>query len=451
MKWWRQFSLVLPAALLTVQLSGAALAAGFYVSPSQQDANTADVGIDKRGNAIFSWRTFQQATGDVVVQIRKRNALGAFAAPQTLSTNGHDAQFAHIAVNGDGAAMAVWQLDNGDANATTPVQGRARDAGGALGPIFNVAPRPGGAFSYEFANPSVALDAAGNATFAWTGRDKDQEERAYARRRSAGGALGPILALSPPGATDPRMAVNAAGTAIFVWVWNDGAGHNLIQARRLSAAGALGRIKIIAQGTAGSGGGGLPTGNPQVGLDNKGNALIVWEQPDGQGPCGINGCPKILSRTLSKSDAVGTVPQTYTTTVSGGRSPRVAMAGSGDAVVAWLHEGVEFRTRSAGGALGPLRNFSASTSATEPVLKGDPAGNAVAIWNDSGFIRARALSAAGALEPTRKYSIGGHAPAGGVLAVGTQGDAAVAWVQSDGLGQCFGGSSCSRVGAAIDP
>ena len=89
-----------------------------------------------------------------------------------------------------------------------------------------------------------------------------------------------------------RLAVNAGGTAVFVWVWNDGLGHNFIQARRLSAAGVLGPTKIIAQGLPFTGGGGAGTGNPQVGLDRDGNALIVWEQPDGQGPCGINGCPK---------------------------------------------------------------------------------------------------------------------------------------------------------------
>ena len=451
MKLWLPFSLGLPAALLGVQISGAAFAAGFYVSPPRQAANSADVGIDRRGNTTFTWTTFQQATGDVVVQMRKRTAAGAFAAPQTLSTTGHDAQYAHVAVNGAGAGVAVWQLDNGDANATTPVQGRASTAGGALSPIFAVSARPGGNFSFEFANPKVAIDAAGNATFTWTGRDSNQDERAYARRRSAGGTLGPTFVLSPPGGSDARMAVNAGGTAVFVWVWNDGAGHNLIQARRLSAAGTLGPIRTIAQGLPGSGGGGLPTGNPQVGVDRDGNALIVWEQPDGQGPCGINGCPKILSRTLSNSDAVGAVPQTYSTTVSGGRSPQVAVDANGNAVVSWLHGGVEFRTRSAGGALGPLRNFSTSTGATEPVLKGDPAGNIVAVWKDGVFIRARALSAAGALGPTRRYSIDGQGAAGGVLAVGTGGDAAVAWIQSDGLGQCFGGSDCSRAGAAIDP
>jgi hypothetical protein len=246
------------------------------------------------------------------------------------------------------------------------------------------------------------------------------------------------------------MAVNADGDAVFVWVWNDGMGHNLIQARQLYSAGRQGRIKIIAQGIAASGGGGLGTGNPQVGMDSVGNALIVWEQPDGQGPCGINGCPKILSRTLSILGEVGTVPQTLTTTVEGGFSPQVAVDRLGRAVVTWRHQGLEFRTRSADGTLGSVQQFTTSTDATAPVLKGDPAGDTVAVWQNGTVVQARTRSKAGTLGAIDTFSIDGQAASGGVAAIRAH-DAIVAWGQSDGLGQCFGGSSCNRVGAATDP
>jgi hypothetical protein len=451
MKPWLSFSLALPAALMVVQIAGAAFAAGFYASPGGTDASSADVGIDKRGNITFCWTIFDPVAHVVVVQMRKRTAAGAFSGVKTISTTGHDAQPPHVAVNGDGDAVLVWQIRHGDVSTTTPVEGRTVAADGTLGPIFTVAPNPGGPFSFEFANPNVAIDASGNATFTWTGLDENQKRRAYTRRRAADGTFGPIHVLSDPGVSNPRMAVNAQGNAVFAWVWNDGLGHNLIQARRLSAAGTLGSTKIIAQGVAGSGGGGLPTGNPQVGLDSEGNALIVWEQPDGQGPCGINGCPKVLSRTLSNSDEVGAVPQTFTTTVNGGFSPQVAMDEDGNAVVTWLHGGLEFRSRSAGGTLGRLRRFTDLTTAVEPVLKGDPAGNTVAVWRDGTLVKARTRSATGTLGRTRRYSIRGQASFGGVLAVGVRGDVVVAWGQSDGLGQCTGGTSCTRVGAAINP
>jgi hypothetical protein len=247
------------------------------------------------------------------------------------------------------------------------------------------------------------------------------------------------------------MAVNANGAAVFVWVWNDGNGHNLIEARQLSAGGTLGAIKIIAQGPEFSGGGAAGTGNPAVAESSQGNALILWEQPDGQGACGINGCPKVLSRTLSNTGAVGVVPQTFTTTVDGGRSPQIAMTGNGNAFVIWKHAGIEGRTRSAAGTLGSLQKLTISTNADSPLLKGDSSGNTVAAWQNGSVTQARARTSAGVLGPLRSFSIAGHAAALTSLGVGSAGNAVVTWVQSDGLGQCSGGSSCSRIGASAGP
>lgn len=446
-----RFSLSLSAALVLGAQPMAAFAAGFYASPPKLNASSADVGIDSQGNAVFTWTINDPTTQDQLIQLRERTAAGVLGTTVTLSKTGHDAMPSHLAVNGDGAAVVVWQVHHGDASAKTPVQARARSAEGTLGPIFAVVPQPGRNFSFDFANPGVVLDSAGNATFSWTGLDASQKRRIYARRRSAAGALGPILAISLAGASDAKMAVDGNGATVFVWVWNDGQGHNLIEARQLSAGGTFGSIKIIGRGVQGSGGGGLPTGNPQVAVDAQGNALIAWEQPDGQGPCGINGCPKVLARTLSKSGVVGTVSQTLTTTVSGGFWPQVAMDAVGNAVVTWQHNGLEVRGRLANGTLGALQNFTTAADPTPPVLKGDPTGRTIAVWGNAGVIQARARSAAGGMGPVHSYAIGGQPAFSGVLAVGSGGNTMVGWGQSDGLGQCFGGTSCNRVGAAAGP
>jgi hypothetical protein len=441
-----RLSLGLSALLLGVQVSGAAFAGGFYASPARQDASSGDVGVDAQGNAIFSWTHFTPQ--GVVAQSRRRAANGAFAGTQTLSKTGGDAKSAHIAVNGAGAAVFVWLRNAG---AQTPVQGRVRAADGSLSSIFTVESNPGGQFSFDSANPNVAIDDAGNAVFTWIGLDGDQKRRAYARRRSAGGAFGPVMTLSPAVVSEVKMAVNGAGDAVFVWIWNDGVGHNLVQARQLPAGGKQGPIMIIAQGIAPSGGGGRGTVNPRAGMDPDGNALIVWEQPDGEGPCGINGCPKVLARVLKSNGKVVAQPQTLTTTINGGFSPQVAVDSLGRAVVAWLHDGIEFRTRAKNGTLGKVQKFTTAADATEPVLKGDPAGNTVAVWHSGTVVKARARSKAGVLGSPKSFSIGGQSAGGGVLAVGANGDAVVGWVQSDGLGQCSGGSSCSRIGGGVVP
>ena len=309
---------------------------------------------------------------------------------------------------------------------------------------------PGGSFSVD-AYPKVAVDSAGDAYFTWNGLDANAKHRVYARRLSAGGTFGPLLTLSGPGVSDSRMAVNGSAAAIFVWAAKVDSSHNDIQARQLTSSGVLGPIKTIGEGVAPEAGGGLGTVNPEAGIDSQGNSYIVWEQPDGHGACGIFGCPKVLGRPLSASGTVGTVPQTLTTTVDGGFSPQIAMTANGNAFVMWKHAGMEGRTRSAAGALGPLQKLTANTGADIPLLKGDATGNTVAVWQNGGVVQARARTAAGALGLLRSFSIGTQPAGGAALGVGSAGNAVIAWGQSDGLGQCFGGSSCGRVGAAVGP
>jgi hypothetical protein len=152
--------------LVVVAVSGAALTSPFYVSPAQQSANMGDVSVSPEGKAFVVWQRFYQPTGDEVVAMRTRTAAGTFGTPQILSTGGHDALPPKVAT-WSGGCVVVWQLNHGNASATTPIQGKTCASDGALGPLFTVAPHPGGSFSYEFAYPNVATDAAGDAFFTW--------------------------------------------------------------------------------------------------------------------------------------------------------------------------------------------------------------------------------------------------------------------------------------------
>ena len=442
--------LTLLFGLVVVAVSGAAFTPPFYYSPAKQSANSPVASVSPQNKSFVVWQRFDQSSGNAVIEMRTRTTGGTFGTPQILSSGGHDAITPDVAT-WSGGCVVVWQLDRGDASATTPIQGKPCATDGAAGPFFTVTPHPGGSFSYEFAHPHVALDSSGDATFSWIGLDGNGKKRAFARRRSAGGTFGPTLSLSPTGVNEVKMAVNANGAAVFVWVWNDGNGHNLIEARQLSAGGVLGAIKIIGQGIEYSGGGGLGTGNPAVAIDSQANSYVVWEQPDGMGACGINGCPKVLGRSLSAAGSVGSVPQTFTTTVDGGRYPQIAMTGNGNAFVVWRHAGIEGRTRSAPGTLGMLQKLTSSSTADYPLLKGDAAGNTVVAWQNGNRVEARSRASGGSLGPFHSFSIGNQSAGGASLGVGSGGPAILTWVQSDGLGQCSGGSSCSRIGASAGP
>ena len=87
---------------------------------------------------------------------------------------------------------------------------------------------------------SLAVDAAGDAVFAWR-RFDGTNDRIQAQTRSAAGVLGPVRTLSAAGqpAFGNQVAIDGAGNAVITWLRNDGA-FDIAQARRVSAAGVVG-------------------------------------------------------------------------------------------------------------------------------------------------------------------------------------------------------------------
>lgn len=73
----------------------------------------------------------------------------------------------------------------------------------------------------------VAVDADGDAAFAWMGFD-GADFRIQARARSASGALGTVQTLSDAGqnAASPQLAADVDGDAVAVWEHWDGANMN---------------------------------------------------------------------------------------------------------------------------------------------------------------------------------------------------------------------------------
>ena len=109
------------------------------------------------------------------------------------------------------------------------VQTRARSADGVLSPIRNLSPSLGGVD-----NVHADADSDGDAVVVWEA-DMGTYHQVQARTRTADGRRGPLLQLSPPGqdATRPQVAVDADGDAVFAWQRLDGTSHRA-EARVLS-------------------------------------------------------------------------------------------------------------------------------------------------------------------------------------------------------------------------
>ena len=283
------------------------------LSPSGQDASGPQVAVDVDGDAVFTWLRFDGA--NVRVQARARSAAGALSAVQTLSDAGQNAFDPHVAVDASGDAVFAWTRSDG---ANDRVQARARSAAGVLSAVQTLSDAGQGAFS-----PQVAVDASGDAIFAW-GRSDGANDRVQARARSAAGALSAVQTLSSGGrnAAEPQVAVDTDGDAVFAWRRFDGA-SNRVQARARSAAGALSAVQTVSDA-------GQFAIDPQVAVDADGDAVFAWRRSDGAND-------RVQARARSAAGALSAV-QDLSAAGLNASAPQVAVDADGDAVFAWEND-----------------------------------------------------------------------------------------------------------------
>jgi hypothetical protein len=194
-----------------------------------QDALEPDVAVDDDGDATYAWRR-QDSAGDFIAQTRRRTAAGTLSEVRDLSAAGQTAVEPAVAVDPDDDAAFAWRRSNGS-NAV--IQSRFRTPDGTLGQAQTISGTGQNALT-----PSVGMDTAGNATFAWI-RSNGTHNIAQTRRRPAGGSFSSTQNLSAPGAnaSDLQLAVALGGDAVFAWER-----AFVVQGRRRTAAGAFGPI-----------------------------------------------------------------------------------------------------------------------------------------------------------------------------------------------------------------
>jgi 6-phosphogluconolactonase (cycloisomerase 2 family) len=366
--------------------------AAVTLSAASQPADNPQVAVDQNANAVFTWSGRDNSGGCFGgcfrAQARARSATGALTGTQTLSAPDQGIGGPQVGVDQDGDAVFAWQrsMDTncpdqfGNPTQCVNVQARARSAAGTLSATQT--PSPAGQLAQL---PQVAVDQDGDAVFVWRRLDGTTDcggvacYRIQARARSAAGVLSAVQNVSAAGqhAGDPQVAVDQSGNAVFVWKRFDGA-NDRIQARARSAAGALGATQTLSDV-------GQHAGDPQVAVDPNGNAVFVWRRLDGTTDCDGGGC--FLVQAIARS-AVGALSPVQTLSAGGQDTfgPQVAVDQSDNAVFVWQRlDGAEYRiqarARSAAGALSATQNLSAAGQpARLPQVAVDSSGTAVFVW-----------------------------------------------------------------------
>jgi uncharacterized protein YheU (UPF0270 family) len=448
------------------------------LSAAGQDARDPHVAVDQDGDAIFVWAARDGTTdcdgsGCSRIQARARSAAGVLSTVQTLSAAGQDAFSPQVAVDQDGDAAFAWRRRDGTTGCGGTgcfrIEARARSAPGILSATLTLS-APG----QHAGEQQLAVDQDGDAVFVWSRRDETTSctgvgcSRIQARARSAAGAMNITQTLSNPGqnAFSPQIAIDQDGDAVFTWRRRDGStdcggsGCNRIQSRARTAADVLSVTQTLSDA-------GQDARDPQVAVDQTGDAVFAWERLDGTTGCGGSACLRIQARARSPAGALSAV-QTLSAAGQSASSPEMAVDQDGDAVFGWERPDattdcggsacgrIQARARSAAGALSATQTLSAAgRDARTPEVAVDQAGDAVFAWErrdattDCGgsgclLIQARARSAAGTLSATQTLSDAGQSALVPQVAVDQAGDAVVVWERLDGSAQC-GTGGCSRI------
>jgi PKD repeat protein len=304
------------------------------------DAYAPDVALDGKGGAVAVWRS-NSGGPHSIVQAAYRAAGGAWQSPTSLSALGQNAYDPHIAVDGDGNALAAWDRFDGTHQV---VQTAFRPAGGTWQAPVTVSGTGLGA-----QHPQVAFDGLGNALVAFD-RDGTTSRVQVAVRSAAGSWQVPIyLSAAGSDATDQQVAADPQGDMVVAW--DRKAGGTWVAEATVRAPGGTWPGAVALSNPGGD------ADEVHVGLDAQGGAVALWVW-------GATGTVQSASRPAGGAWGA---PVAVAPALGGAYDLGLGVDAQGNAVAAWQRpDGSNDRVQVAGydGAGPQLRAFAAPGSAT---------------------------------------------------------------------------------------
>jgi PKD domain len=316
------------------------------LSTAGLSAHSPAVAIDSQGNTIAVW-TGSDGSNSIVEAAAGSAASGAWQTPVALSPAGQRAEAPRVALDPQGDAVAVWQ----SYGANYIIEAAARPAAGGAWQT-PVALSPAGESSYT---AQVAIDSQGNTIAVW-GR---YSSGGYIVEAAVGsvvsGAWQAPATLSPAGeeAYEPDVALDPQGDAVAVWQSSTEAGESIEAAVRPAASGAWQTptpLSVRGMSTIGE--------FPEVALDPRGDAVAVWDRPNG-------GDYFVEAAVRSAASGAWQTPTPLSVAGPNAYLPQVAVDPQGNAVAVWERQNPSNELIEAAGydAAGPLLRSLAIPSA----------------------------------------------------------------------------------------
>jgi hypothetical protein len=278
--------------------------------------------------------------------------------------------------------------------------------------------------------PDVAMNGGGDAVVAWQ-RSSGTDLFAQATLRDAGTNFSAPVQLGPAGLSalgTPQAAIDGAGNAVVVWQQPDGFTLNtIVQAAIRPAGGPFGEpVTLSATGTV--------SVHPQVAVNAAGAAIVAWEHVAGQ--------EVVIQATVRP--AGGSFAAAVDVSAAGlqGEPPGVAMDNAGNATVVWTQTSAAGSTAQAatwpagGPAFSAPVDLSATGEVSSPQVATNATGETVAVWEhvdtNTRFVQAAIRPAGGGFSPPADLSLFGGDAIAPQVAIDADGNAVAVWARFDG-------------------
>ncbi|HYI79858.1 MAG TPA: hypothetical protein VEW67_03265 [Thermoleophilaceae bacterium] len=297
--------------------------------PASRFSPQADVAVDAAGNVTVAWA--RVATEDIfpkgvrvvggTVHARRFRANGTLGSPIDLPDGGRSVA-PGVVVAPSGRATIAWAQMAGDGEGSN-VLAATVDARGIVGSARDVS--GGLTWAGVSSGPQIALDGAGNVTFAWLG---GPGLSVVARRMAADGALGPVHQLATGGSLDSVRVVSAlSGRSTIVWR-SLGATAVSIAARQLAPDGAPGPLLDL------SGPAPTPVAEADVTDDARGRVTATWTQESAYTTAEAK-VRSVQARQVDPDGELGPTARLVSGTSGTLRYPGVAAGSNGVVTAAW--------------------------------------------------------------------------------------------------------------------
>jgi hypothetical protein len=326
----------------------------------------------------------------------------AWGTAERIGSFSNYAFYPQIAMNGNGDALAVWEVWN------TPHEIFANHykAGVGWGTAVAIEPESGN----NSMIPQIAIDASGNGIAVWSQYLITGYSYCMANRYTAGSGWGTGISIEAVNGSTayPQIVMGAGGDAMAVWP------KSAVWVNTYTAGSGWGTaVSLEASGGA---------AEPQIARDTSGNAIIVWQKIDGSKY-------SIVACRFTPGSGWGAPVSLMNDTGSILAGQQIAVDENGNAIAVWhAYSGSTVRiwaSRYTGGSWGSatIIDEDPGNNAYNPQIAMNGSGEAVVVWEQGVEVRSKKYTPGAGWGGLEIAGLGGN-PA---VAVGETGQAIAVW------------------------